>query len=177
MLSGHPEYPGISHAVFRIRAVIWITARGDVDCFSASIRHCGNISQHFRSAVERASSTMQKRQPPSFFASLFGRLGKNKSTPAKGSGAPALRPFQSISIHHGTVCCASAKKVDGYRFLAKNAPQLPLSECTMRATCKCRYVKHDDRRSGSRRYGEFGLKQALFSAEERRRSKGRRTKD
>jgi hypothetical protein len=117
---------------------------------------------------------MQKRQPPSFFASLFGRSSQNKPTPAKGGGVPSLHPFQSISIHQGAVCCVSAKKVDGYRFLAKKAPPLPLPECTMGTMCKCRYVKHDDRRSGPRRYGEFGLKYELFSAEERRRAKDRR---
>jgi hypothetical protein len=120
---------------------------------------------------------MQKRQPASLIASLFGRPGKASAAPASGIGARPPRPFQAISIHHGVVCCAAAKKVDGHRFLARNAPQLPLPECTLRAACKCRYEKYDDRRNGTRRYGEFSIKRVLSPAEELRRSKGRRAKD
>ena len=120
---------------------------------------------------------MRKRPRQSVFASLFGHFGESKSVPAKVAGAQAPRPFQSISIHRGMVCCATAKKVDGYRFLYKNAPQLPLSECTMPSACKCRYEKYDDRRSGPRRSSDIGLKQVLFSAAERRRTGGRRKKD
>jgi hypothetical protein len=118
---------------------------------------------------------MQKRQPPSLIATLLARLGKAK--PTKIVVAKQLRLFQSISILHGTVSCASARKISGYRFLAKNSPQLPLSECTMRATCDCRYTKHNDRRNDSRRLVDFGVKPILFAARERRAMRGRRTKD
>lgn len=120
---------------------------------------------------------MKKHPQQSFFASLFGRSSTKKSTKTRAVVVPTPHPFQSISIHKGMVCCVTAKKVDGYRFLVKNAPQLPLSECTMPAACKCRYEKYDDRRSGARRSSDIGLKQVLFAAEEQRRSKGRRKKD
>ncbi len=150
------------------RVAMWTTAQHEIAVVETyCITFVSLLSRH----------AMQKRQSPSFLASLFGRSSRNISTPTKRIDTSALRPFQAISINPGAPCCTSAKKVDKYRFLAKNAPQLPLSECTMRATCKCRYAKQDDRRSGTRRDGEFGLKSALFSAEERRRSKGRRKDD
>jgi len=118
---------------------------------------------------------MQKRHHTSIIAALFGRLGKNDKKPATGATAP--RPYQSVGIYHGTICCAAAKQVEGYRFLAKNSPQLPLSDCTMRGTCECRYMKFQDRRDGSRRLIEFGLKPTLFAASEKRKAMGRRKKD
>jgi hypothetical protein len=118
---------------------------------------------------------MQKRHKPSIIAAIFGRLGKDQKKPASGATAP--RPYQSIGIYHGTVCCAAAKQVEGYRFLARNAPQLPLSDCTMRRACECRYMKFQDRRGGSRRSIEFGLKPTLFAASEKRKKNGRRSKD
>lgn len=122
---------------------------------------------------------MQKRQPPSLFASLFGRSkNDSKTTPAaRTSAAPSAHPYQAISIHPGASCCNSAKKLESHRFLARKAPQLPLPDCTMGDACKCRYVKHPDRRSDSRRVGDVGITQTLFSAEERRRIKGRRKAD
>ena len=118
---------------------------------------------------------MQKRHHTSIIAALFGRLGKNDKKPA--TGASALRPYQSVGIYHGTICCAAAKQVEGYRFLAKSSPQLPLADCTMRGTCECRYMKFQDRRGGARRLIEFGLKPMLFAASEKRKAMGRRKKD
>ena len=108
-------------------------------------------------------------------ATLLARLGMSK--PVKVVVAPQVRPFQAISILHGTVSCAIARKISGYRFLAKKPPQLPLSECTMRSTCDCRYSKHTDRRNDSRRLVDFGVKPILFAARERRAMRGRRTRD
>jgi hypothetical protein len=127
---------------------------------------------------------MQKRHRPSFFAALFERIGRGsrpasktpKKAPAKTATA-APRPFQAIGIYHGTVCCAAAKKAEGYRFLAKQAPPIPLTECTMRSKCECRYMKFHDRRGSPRRLTEFGLRETLFAAAERRNRRGRRAKD
>ena len=118
---------------------------------------------------------MQKRHKPSFIASLFGRLRKSEKRSKAGASAP--RPYQSVGIYHGTVCCAAAKNIEGYRFLARNSPQLPLADCTLRNKCECRYMKFQDRRGGSRRLVEFGLKPTLFAASEKRKLKGRRKKD
>ena len=118
---------------------------------------------------------MPKRYRSSLIDTLLTRLGMKQ--PAKVTTAPRVRPFQAISILPGTVSCASAKKISGYRFLASNPPRLPLSECTLRKVCECRYIKHTDRRSDPRRVVDFGLKPMLFAAKERRAVRGRRMKD
>ena len=85
-----------------------------------------------------------------------------------------LRPFQSVSIYRGLECCQMARKFSEHRFLVRDAPALPLSGCTMRATCQCRYLKHKDRRSEPRRLMDFGLATRLFDGRERRGRGGRR---
>jgi hypothetical protein len=93
----------------------------------------------------------------------------------------APRPFQAIAIHHGISCCAAAKDVDGYRFLARHAPTLPLKGCTLRDKCQCRpdieTGKFQDRRGSPRRLVEFGIRPTLFSAMDKRKAGGRRSKD
>lgn len=121
---------------------------------------------------------MQKRQSPSFFGALFGRSGASAPAAKKNNAEPsAAQRFQAISIHPGASSCARAKQIERHRFLTSKAPPLPLMDCTMSAACKCRYVKHPDRRSDSRRVADVGIEQTLFSAEERRRTKGRRRQD
>lgn len=118
---------------------------------------------------------MAKPPQPSFIESLLSRFKAKQ--PAKMSSPSQVRPFQAISVHHGTICCATAKQISGYRFLARSAPQLPLSDCTMREKCECCYLKHKDRRGDSRRLNDYGLKQQLFAAKEQRIRRGRRAKD
>jgi hypothetical protein len=115
---------------------------------------------------------MQKDPASSFLASLFGADGKSKS---KETSPHSL--YQALSLLHGSPCCESALAIEGYRFLAPDAPLLPLTNCTMSANCRCRYVQHDERRGGTRRLTEFGLSPTVFSGEERRQRKGRRVKD
>src|SRR5688572_29516897 len=112
---------------------------------------------------------MPQRHRPSFISKLLGRIRRAEKKPAAVATTP--RPYQSIGIYHGTVCCAAAKEVEGYRFLSRSAPQLPLADCTMRSGCTCRYIKFQDRRGGSRRLVEFGLKPTLFAASEKRKIK------
>lgn len=58
-------------------------------------------------------------------------------------------PYHAVSIEPGLRCCAEARKAEGKRFLSSAAPMLPLKGCTS-ATCQCRYVHHNDRRSNQR---------------------------
>jgi len=54
--------------------------------------------------------------------------------------------YRAVAIHHGGVCCRSAAAIDGKRFLANNAPKLPLANCTSPGLCECEYrVLHDRR--------------------------------
>jgi hypothetical protein len=106
---------------------------------------------------------------------LLSRLRKE---PEKPRAAVAPRPFQAISIYRGIDACAAAKRFADYRFLAKDAPQLPLAGCTMPAGCQCKYLKHKDRRIESRRLSDFGMtRRGFFGGQDRRLRQGRRTDD
>ena len=118
---------------------------------------------------------MAASPPRSFLARLLARF---KSTPRhQASTGTPLRPFQGIAIFRGVPCCELARKFGEHRFLAKDAPQLPLRGCTMPQQCTCRYLKYKDRRTESRRLVDFGLTARLFDGKERRVQRGRRSND
>jgi len=74
--------------------------------------------------------------------------------------------------------CAAAALCRNQRFLAGQAPLLPLPKCAHPDTCPCTYQHFDDRRRGPRRAVESGagLDSSKPSAN-RRISRGRRTDD
>lgn len=83
----------------------------------------------------------------SMLSTLLRRLRRQSSPPPVTRESP--RPFQAVSIYRGIVCCAPASKLSEQRFLAKHAPVLPLTGCTMPDRCECRYLKHKDRRTAN----------------------------
>lgn len=117
---------------------------------------------------------MPKPAKTSLLSGLLTRFSGKKEPPA--ITAP-LRPFQAISIYRGLICCDMARKFSEHRFLARDAPPLPLAGCSMPQKCRCKYIKHKDRRSESRRLLDFGLAARLFDGRERRKRSGRRTND
>jgi hypothetical protein len=121
---------------------------------------------------------MRRREKPTLLSVLLGRLRGSPKVPppASAPGAP-LRRFQAISIYRGVVACDMARKFGEHRFLAKDAPPLPLTGCSMRERCQCRYIKHRDRRGESRRLVDFGVSVRMFDGRERRSSQGRRSED
>ena len=56
--------------------------------------------------------------------------------------------FPGVSVNAAPRACLAAKLVDGARFHPDDAPALPLPGCTEKH-CKCTYVHHSDRRSGT----------------------------
>jgi hypothetical protein len=54
-------------------------------------------------------------------------------------------PYHAIAIHAGPKRCEAVKPLLGKRYLSKEAPRLPLKDCTEPA-CSCHYRHHDDRR-------------------------------
>ena len=86
-------------------------------------------------------------------------------------------PYHAVSIHQDVHACPSALDMGNRRFLAADAPIIPLSKCTS-PHCDCTYVHHKDRRR------DVGDRRALSSGphvqsdrEERRRDLGRRADD
>ena len=103
----------------------------------------------------------------SFLARLRGRAPEPVAIVAA-----AARPFQAIAIYRGVKACAMAQKFSEHRFLARDAPSIPLAGCTMSESCECRYLKYKDRRSGERRLVDFAAR--FYSGKERRTRNGRR---
>lgn len=119
---------------------------------------------------------MHKRQPDSMLQRLLARL----RGPAVSSAAPTVkpRPFQAVAVFRGAQACSMAHRFSDHRFLAKDAPPLPLAGCTMATRCTCRYLKFKDRRDASqRRLIDVGLATQMFSGKERRFARGRRAAD
>ena len=71
------------------------------------------------------------------------------------SGAPpdAFTPYHGVEIKACGPACDAVKRLSGKRFLADEAPLIPLSECTLKggACDTCVYVHFDDRRVHRRR--------------------------
>ena len=55
--------------------------------------------------------------------------------------------YRAVAIYHGATCCRSAAALDGKRFLATNAPKLPLANCSSPGLCQCEYRTLHDRRA------------------------------
>jgi hypothetical protein len=93
-------------------------------------------------------------------------------------------PWHAVGIvpsKPGCPACASLKNV---RFLAREAPTLPLAECSSPSGCRCVYKHFGDRRSGPRRAAERWTFQSSQPApgaravrENRRQRAGRRATD
>jgi hypothetical protein len=80
-----------------------------------------------------------------------GRQEQQPPAPKKAENTA----FHAVSIKFGQGACAAAKATSGQRFLAKEAPPLPLPDCDA-GLCECHYRHHKDRRAGSDRRSPFG---------------------
>ena len=63
--------------------------------------------------------------------------------------------YHAVAIRSQKDACAAAKALAGQRFLANEAPNLPLPACDA-ARCECHFAHYDDRRSGKDRRSPFG---------------------
>jgi hypothetical protein len=88
---------------------------------------------------------------------------------------PVAKPSQAyhaVSIQPGNPCCQRARALQGQRFLSRDAPRLPLKNCS-RETCTCHYQHYDDRRGGPRRAREIGVAMDGWHEAEQRAEQGR----
>jgi hypothetical protein len=85
--------------------------------------------------------------------------------------------YHAVSIKPGAYACSAANEMAGERFLATEAPEIPLPGCQS-SNCECHFVHHNDRRAGKDRRSPFtsgGLAAATGKyAQERREGKERR---
>jgi hypothetical protein len=100
---------------------------------------------------------------------LFAQSWPKEESPRKRRTG---RYFRAVSIVPSSAagCCAACEALGPQRFLLKDAPKLPLGQCTASA-CNCRYRHHSDRRqyvNPGRRVRDFGQSQPQFEGHERR---------
>ena len=106
--------------------------------------------------------------------------GINKSKFAVNH-APATRAvshWHAVAIKPKGQCCEAVQARRTARFLSKEAPRLPLAECSTSDTCSCVYKHHADRRAHPRRQDETnGLRRSGKVTQERRTTHDRRKTD
>jgi hypothetical protein len=73
--------------------------------------------------------------------------------------------------------CSRATALHDKRYLAREAPALPLKGCTRAAACNCMYKHYVDRRTGPRRDQEVTGRRVVKTPVERRSARGRRGSD
>lgn len=66
----------------------------------------------------------------------------------------ATASFRAVVIRTGSGCCDAVRALAGQRFLASEAPGLPVAGCN-RTQCRCSFQRLGDRRGGDER--RFGL--------------------
>lgn len=101
--------------------------------------------------------------------------GSNPSAPRVKEGTRAKEGgrFAAVQIRPRLEACRAAQAIEGVRFLAKDAPALPLPKCSEKKTCSCVFSKLPDRRTGGRRM-TGGLHSSLFISANRRTTPDRR---
>ena len=103
-------------------------------------------------------------------------LVSRREPPRKKQAAPRKKAggrFGAVEIRPRGGACRGALRLRGRRFLAKNAPALPLQECAAER-CMCIFSKLPDRRTDARRLEHDGLSAALFLTKNRRGKRDRR---
>jgi hypothetical protein len=106
----------------------------------------------------------------------------HQPTPAKIQRPSSPRTkYQAVSINSEQCGCNAVQAVSKKRFLTSgNVPGLPLANCS-ESTCKCKYTRHNDRRSTrDDRRAIYSMQAELYGVGEehdRRAKRGRRTTD
>jgi hypothetical protein len=95
----------------------------------------------------------------------------------KAKKPPPNVAWHAVTIVAGSGACAACTALGKRRFLSKEAPRLPLADCTSPARCKCAYRHHKDRRDVPRRWADEGGVIHVLPRGERRDKPGRREKD
>jgi len=90
--------------------------------------------------------------------------------------APSKWHAVTVVLHPAS--CAAAALCRNTRYLANEAPRLPLPQCPHPEDCPCTFRHYEDRRAGPRRNDDVrGIHDSGKPISNRRASKGRRTGD
>ena len=111
-----------------------------------------------------------------FFDRAKGMLSRDEPVVAGKSPTVVVKKitqeFHAVSIQPGIRCCHQARALQGQRFLSREAPPLPLKNCTC-GSCTCHYEHHEDRRARPRRARDMGVAIDGWAEADRRVEKGR----
>ena len=88
-----------------------------------------------------------------------------------------IEPWSAVRIAPDGEACAKARALNNKRFLARDAPALPLKGCTRSVACNCTYRHYVDRRAGARREAGPSAGRSVRAPVERRATRGRRGSD
>jgi hypothetical protein len=94
----------------------------------------------------------------------------SSKVPSANRGEPAS--YHAVEIRCPDDACNAAKAERGKRYLSKDAPTFPLTECDKRESCACRYRHLEDRRSHEDR--RSAVPPSSGRAQTERRGKGDR---
>jgi hypothetical protein len=97
----------------------------------------------------------------------------SKTSPNKTT--PKYSPYRAVSIRPSMVgSCEASRAMEEQRFLASEAPLLPLRDCSNPNGCRCKYKHWDDRRQDDRRSPFRGIGEQLHAKDDKRRGRDRR---
>jgi hypothetical protein len=93
-------------------------------------------------------------------------------------GSHRSTPWHAVSVVTGRWCCEAARGLIGSRYLSRDAPRLPLVQCSAPEFCTCMYKHHVDRRGQPRRKDDaLGIRRMAPVLNDRRVARGRREDD
>jgi hypothetical protein len=110
------------------------------------------------------------------FGTVFWLVSRREAPRKEAQPAPRKKTagrFGAVEIRPRGGACQAALRLTGHRFLAKNAPALPLQDCAAER-CACTFSKLPDRRTDARRLEHDGLSAAMFLTKNRRGKRDRR---
>jgi hypothetical protein len=84
--------------------------------------------------------------------------------------------YRAVSVAPGKSSCSAATAIANKRYLFRDAPRLPLVDCTMAPNCACKFQKVSDRRDRDRRKPGPTDPARWFAGAENRKRKQRRSK-
>ena len=112
---------------------------------------------------------------------LIVHVRQNKTaTEAEAMPKPKTQgEFHAVAIKYSEDACDAAKAMTGRRFLASEAPELPLKKCDF-DDCRCKFSHYQDRRSTADRRTPFahqGKTETTGTFEREKRKKTDRRKN